>query len=55
MKVNRYQVLERWAIKNGINELSTDAEVENLGRIAVYKALGFNEVERLVCFIKKLG
>lgn len=45
---------EKWAIENGFDELASDAELENSGSIAAHKALGFKEVERIVCFIKKL-
>lgn len=43
-----------WAIENGFDELASDAETENLISIAAHKALGFEEVDRIVCFIKKL-
>ena len=46
---------EMWAIENGFGELASDAELENSDSIAAHKALGFEEVERIVCFIKKLG
>lgn len=46
---------EEWAIKNGFDELASDAELENSNSIAAHKALGFQEVERIVCFIKKLS
>jgi aminoglycoside 6'-N-acetyltransferase I len=49
------QASEMWALKNGFDELASDAELENLDSIAAHKALGFREVERIVCFIKKLG
>lgn len=45
---------EKWAKKNGFSELASDAELNNSIGIAVHKALGFKEAERLVCFIKKL-
>jgi aminoglycoside 6'-N-acetyltransferase I len=46
---------EMWAIENGFEELASDAEIENSDSIAAHQALGFEEVERIVCFIKKLG
>ena len=46
---------EKWAIANGFNELASDSGLENIHGIAVHKALGFTEVGRGVCFIKKLG
>jgi len=45
---------EKWAIEHGFDELASDTEPENSGSIAAHKALGFEEVERLVCFIKRL-
>ncbi len=45
---------ERWALENGFDELASDAKTENSGSIAAHKALGFKEVERVVCFIKRL-
>ncbi|BAY87137.1 GCN5-related N-acetyltransferase [Calothrix parasitica NIES-267] len=44
-----------WAIQNGFYELASDAEIENLISIAAHKVLGFKEVDRIVCFIKKLN
>lgn len=49
------EVAQMWAIENGFDELASDAELENTDSIAVHKALGFEEVDRIVCFIKKLG
>jgi len=46
---------EMWAMEKGFDELGSDAELENSGSVAAHKALGFKEVERIVCFIKKLG
>ena len=48
------EAAENWAIENGFDELASDAVLENTDSIAAHKALGFSEVERLVCFIKKL-
>ena len=45
---------EEWAMDNDFDELASDAELENLSSIAVHKALGFQEVERIVCFIKQI-
>lgn len=45
---------EQWAIECGFNELASDAELENEQSIAIHKILGFKEVERVVCFLKKL-
>ena len=48
------ETAEQWALKNGYNELASDAELENEASIAAHKALGFTEVDRVVCFIKQL-
>ena len=45
---------EKWAVHNGFNELASDSELENSSSLAIHKALGFQEVERIVCFIKQL-
>ena len=45
---------EMWAIEKGFDELASDAVLENSDSIAAHKALGFEEAERIVCFIKKL-
>lgn len=46
---------EKWSLDKGFNEMGSDAELENQGSIAAHKALGFKEVDRIVCFLKKLG
>lgn len=43
-----------WSIENGFRELASDTDLENSASIAAHKALGFEEVERMVCFIKRL-
>lgn len=45
---------EKWAKQQGCIELASDAELENSASIAAHKALGFEETERIVCFLKKL-
>lgn len=49
------EIAEIWAKKNGFNELASDAEIESFDSIAAHKALGFKEVERIVCFVKQLN
>lgn len=46
---------QSWAIANRFEELASDAEIENEISIAAHKALGFEEVDRIVCFLKKLN
>jgi aminoglycoside 6'-N-acetyltransferase I len=38
----------------GFNEIASDAEISNTGSHAAHRALGFVEVERIVCFHKSL-
>ena len=45
---------ETWAQEQGFTEIASDTWLENETSIEAHKALGFNEVERLVCFIKGL-
>lgn len=45
---------EKWALENGFDELASDAAIDNSVSIAAHNALGFEEAERIVCFIKKL-
>ena len=46
--------VENWALDHGYSELASDSELENIQSIAAHQALGFTEVERQVCYIKKL-
>ena len=43
-----------WALDKGYRELASDAELENSEGIAAHIALGFEEVDRVVCFLRKL-
>ncbi len=45
---------ETWAIANGFSELASDSQLDNHRSIHAHQALGFVEVDRVVCFIKKL-
>jgi aminoglycoside 6'-N-acetyltransferase I len=45
---------EQWSREKEYNEIGSDALAENEGSIRAHRALGFREVERSVCFIKKL-
>jgi aminoglycoside 6'-N-acetyltransferase I len=46
---------ERWAWAAGFRELGSDAELANTGSQAAHRALGFQEVVRVVCFRRVLG
>jgi aminoglycoside 6'-N-acetyltransferase I len=48
------QAAEAWAKEQGFTEIASDTWLENKPSIAAHKALGFDEVERLVCFVKPL-
>ena len=48
------QRAEEWARALGHAELASDAELDNAQSIAVHKRLGFEETERVVCFLKRL-
>jgi aminoglycoside 6'-N-acetyltransferase I len=45
---------EGWARAHGHVELASDTGIDNAGSIAAHAALGFAEVERIVCFRKRL-
>ena len=45
---------ERWALSRGCDELGSDTQASNHLSIGIHKHLGFQEVERLVCFLKRL-
>lgn len=48
------QQAEQWALEQGFTELASDTEVVNERSIHLHKQLGFEEVERVVCFLKSL-
>ena len=48
------QHAEAWAMSLGYSELASDAELDNERSISVHKQLGFQETDRIVCFIKHL-
>ena len=45
---------EAWAVARGFSEIASDTEVSNTGSQAAHAALGYTEVERIVCFRKDL-
>lgn len=49
------QAAEDWAREHGFRELTSDVLLDNDASLAAHGALGFGEVERIVCFHKKLG
>jgi aminoglycoside 6'-N-acetyltransferase I len=46
--------VEDWARTQGFTELGSDALIDNTHSHAAHAALGFEEVERIVCFRKAL-
>jgi aminoglycoside 6'-N-acetyltransferase I len=48
------QSAEMWAKEQGFAEIASDTGLENEASIEAHKALGFDEAERLVCFVKGL-
>lgn len=45
---------ERWALSRGCQEMGSDAELHNDASHNAHRALGYNEVTRLVLYAKKL-
>jgi aminoglycoside 6'-N-acetyltransferase I len=45
---------EALAMEAGFVEIASDSEFENTGAIEAHRALGFSEIERVVCFRKSL-
>lgn len=45
---------EAWAIEQGLQEMASDCEIDNLVSLQAHNALGYQEVERLIHFCKKL-
>jgi aminoglycoside 6'-N-acetyltransferase I len=48
------QAAEAWARSQGLKEMVSDTQVENAVSIQAHTRLGYEEVERLVCFRKAL-
>lgn len=45
---------EKWAKDNGCSEFASDCEIENEISLAMHLKLGFEEVNRIICFKKDL-
>ncbi len=43
---------EKWAVDNGCTQLASDVLIENEKSCQFHTGVGFQEVERVVCFIK---
>ena len=48
------EACENWAKSMGCREFASDCEIENAESIAFHRKTGFAEVNRIVCFLKKL-
>jgi aminoglycoside 6'-N-acetyltransferase I len=48
------QVAEAWARHQGLKEIASDTQIENAVSIQAHTSLGYEEVERIVCFRKVL-
>lgn len=48
------EAAEASARADGYVEIASDVLIENAESIAAHEALGYQEVERLVCFLKSL-
>ena len=48
------EAAEQWARERGCTEMASDREVENEGSGIFHAAVGYQEVERIVCFKKPL-
>ena len=49
------QAAEEWARSQGFSEIASDTQLENEVSQQAHQALGYQEVERLVCFRKSLA
>ena len=45
---------EAWAVAHGYSELASDTELDNDVSLRAHLALGYEEVERQICFRKRL-
>ena len=45
---------EAWAKDMGCSEFASDCELTNTGSLAFHLKMGFDEVNRVICFTKKL-
>ena len=45
---------EDWARSQGCTEFASDCELENTDSLAFHLKCGFEEMNRIICFAKKL-
>lgn len=48
------EAAEAWALSHGFGEIASDTEIENNISLKAHLALGYEEVERQICFKKRL-
>ena len=48
------EAAETWAREHGYSEIASDTELDNDVSLQAHTALGFEEVERQICFRKRL-
>lgn len=46
---------EKWAREKGCTEFASDCELENADSLKFHMAVGFHEVNRVICFTKCIG
>jgi aminoglycoside 6'-N-acetyltransferase I len=44
-----------WALGQGLTELASDSLIDNVAAHEAHRRLGFQETERVVCFLRSLG
>ncbi|MCO6491932.1 MAG: GNAT family N-acetyltransferase [Phaeodactylibacter sp.] len=49
------QAGEAWCREHGCAEIASDAEIDNAGSQAFHEGIGFEEVNRVVCYRKRLA
>ena len=45
---------EQWAKNMGCTEFASDCELDNVGSLKFHLAMGFDEVNRIICFKKRI-
>lgn len=45
---------EQWAAARGCTEIASDAQIDNAISIELHRRMGYSEIERQVCFLKRL-
>ena len=45
---------EQWTVEHGCKEFASDCELDNAQSLSFHLHSGFDEVNRIICFVKKL-